>query len=179
MKTVWSCQLVMTTLIRSTASHNGNRRFMLFRCSNLTLPAMAQATALMQKMDAHSTHRLAYRRLLAVVRQIARHLLKQGGKKLELIMIWRSLRAEQAKSTPKHTMLPLHCTFLSYFSSILNFKDATVRGWFIIKSFGIRIRDDCWGELSRKRKVLTCRWYSTSLCHAVFHPRRLRQSAAR
>lgn len=58
----------------------------LFRCSNLTLPAMAQATALMQEMDAHSAHRLAYRRLLTVVHQAAWHLLKQG-KKLELMMI--------------------------------------------------------------------------------------------
>lgn len=78
---------------------------MLFRCSNLTLPAIAKATALMQEMDGHSAQRLAYRRPLTVVHQPAWHLLKQG-KMLELMMIWSSLRAKQAKSTLKHTMLP-------------------------------------------------------------------------
>lgn len=66
---------------------------------------MAQATALTQEMDAHSAHRLAYRRPLTVVHHAAWHLLKQG-KMLKLMMIWSLLRAKQAKSTLKRTMLP-------------------------------------------------------------------------
>lgn len=173
MKTVWSCQLVKTTLIRSTVSHNGSRRLMLFHCSNLTLPPVAQATALMQEMDTHCAHRLAYHRLLTVVHQAAWHLLKQG-KKLELMMIWSLLHAEQAKSTLKHTMLPWHCAFLCYFSSVLNFQDITVRGWCIIKSSGIRIKDDWWGKLRRKGKSLVL--CGSSFCHSVFHVRRFWQS---
>lgn len=152
----------MTTPIRNTASHNGCRRSILFRCSNLTLPAMAQATALMQELDAHSVHRLAN---CGPSSSLAS---PQAGKKvgvnddLELVACRRS----QVYPEAHNASIALHIPPL--FSFNLNFQDIIVSGWCTIKSSGIRIRDDWWGKLRRKGKTLVV--VGSSLYFAVFHP---------